>query len=151
MSRSANKAWVLVEPVVEGLGYELVGVEFGQHGGQSVLRIYIDKPDGLTVEDCERVSKQVSALLDVEDPISGAYDLEVSSPGLDRPLFRLRDFERFSGEQIKVRLFDNVNGRRNFKGLLLGVQDGHVVIKVDEDEFKLEFEQIDKAKLVPQF
>lgn len=138
----------LIEPVVNALGYELVGIEQTSGGRAAVLRIYIDQEDGITVDDCERVSHQVSGLLDVEDPIRGGYVLEVSSPGLDRPLFRKADFDRFSGSEVKVRLAKPVAGRRNFTGVLRGLNGNLVVLEVDEDVFELPLDAIQKARLV---
>ena len=139
----------LFEPVVESMGYELVGVEY--HGGEhhGVLRIYIDADQGITVDDCAAVSRQVSALLDVEDPISNAYDLEVSSPGLDRPLFKAADFERFAGHKAKIKLAVALDGRKNFSGLLKGFDDENkeVIIEIDNEMFYLPLHDIAKANL----
>lgn len=137
----------LIEPVVEAMGCELVGVEF--HGG--VLRVYIDRSEGVTLDDCEAVSRHLSGLLDVEDPIPGQYTLEVSSPGLDRPLFGARDFERFAGSRVKLRTRAPVDGRRNFKGMLLGVRGQRVVIEQDGDEVSLPLELVEQARLVPEY
>ena len=141
----------ILTPVVESMGYELVGVEYsgGEHHG--VLRVYIDKEDGITVDDCADVSRQVSALLDVEDPIAHAYDLEVSSPGLNRPLFKGADFERFAGQPAKIRLAVPLNGRRNFSGVLQGIDGNDVVsIEVDNELFELPLHDIARANLVNQ-
>lgn len=140
----------LLEPAVTLMGCELVAIEYFPQGGGSTLRIYIDREGGITVDDCERVSRQVSAVLDVEDPISGHYMLEVSSPGLDRPLTSARDFERFSGHEVKLRTDIPVDGQRNFKGLLQGVRDGQVVLDVDGREVALPLGRIEKARLVPE-
>ncbi len=139
----------LLQPVVEMLGYELVGIEYFRSGHHYILRIYIDKASGVTLDDCEIVSHQVSALLDVEDPIRGRYTLEVSSPGLDRPLFTAEHFQRFSGRQVKLRLVTPVNGRRNFKGLLQGLDAGKVTLEVDGERLDLPLEDIERARLVP--
>ncbi len=140
----------LISPVVLSLGYEFVGLEYLPQGKHSLLRIYIDKPEGITVDDCGTVSHQVSGVLEVEDPIKGHYVLEVSSPGLDRPLFKLEDFERFSGHHVQIKLQIPLNGRRNFKGLLQGVQvaDQRVELAVDEEIFSLPWDRIEKARLV---
>lgn len=140
----------LLLPVVNMLGYELVGIEYFPSGHHYILRVYIDKASGITLDDCERVSHQVSALLDVEDPIQGRYTLEVSSPGLDRPLFTAEHFDRFSGRKVKLRLTVPVNGRRNFKGLLQGLADGKVLLEVDGERVELPFEDIERARLVPE-
>ncbi|MFQ5488942.1 MAG: ribosome maturation factor RimP [Gammaproteobacteria bacterium] len=140
----------LLEPVVNMLGYELVGIEYFPTGHHYILRVYIDKEAGITLDDCEIVSRQVSALLDVEDPIRGQYTLEVSSPGLDRPLFTPEHFSRFSGKQVKLRLSTPLNGRRNYKGRLQGLDDGKVMLEVDGARVDLPLEDIEKARLVPE-
>ncbi|HET7174917.1 MAG TPA: ribosome maturation factor RimP [Gammaproteobacteria bacterium] len=137
----------LLEPAIEALGYELVELEFPPH----LLRIYIDREGGVTVDDCEVVSRQVSAVLDVEDPIPGAYTLEVSSPGLDRPLRKEADFARFAGERAKVELVLPKDGRRRFTGTLKGCEAGEVLIEVDGADHRLPLADIDKARLVPEF
>ena len=137
----------LLEPAIEALGYELVELEFPPH----LLRIYIDRDGGVTVDDCEIVSRQVSAVLDVEDPIPGTYTLEVSSPGLDRPLRKEADFVRFAGERAKVELTLPRDGRRRFTGTLKGCEAGQVLIEVDGEEHRLPLADIGKARLVPEF
>jgi len=142
----------MLEPGIRSLGYELVGVEFHGGGkGGGLLRVYIDSEDGITADDCQKVSYQVSGVLDVKDPIPGHYTLEISSPGLDRLLFRPQDFERFAGEQVKLRTHAPVDGRRNFKGRLLGLRDGRVVIEQDGAEVSLPYELVDQARLVPEY
>jgi len=141
----------VIAPAVTALGYELVGVEFLPQGRHSLLRVYIDTPDGVTVEDCERVSHQVSGMLDVEDPIRGAYTLEVSSPGLDRPLFTLEQFARYVGHEVKIRLHAPKEGRRKLKGTLTDVSDDGIRLEVDGAEVSLTLAEIDKANLVPQW
>ena len=140
---------VMFEPVVEAMGYELVGVEFDAGGGHGRLRVYIDHDDGVSVEDCAAISHQISGILDVEEPIRQAYDLEISSPGLDRPLFKLADFDRFSGRQAKIKLVAGLNGRRNFKGELQGVADpDRIRIEVDGEVYELSHADIARANLV---
>lgn len=139
----------MLEPAVALHGCELVAVEYFPQGNNQTLRVYIDKQDGVTVDDCERVSHQISGVLDVEDPIAGHYFLEVSSPGLDRPLGGPRDFERFRGKEIRLRLYAPLNGQRNFKGLLLGLRGEQVVLEVDGREIALPLRDIDRARLVP--
>lgn len=151
MSREPAELRSLIEPAVTALGYELVGVEYHGGGRQGLLRVYIDRPEGITLDDCQAVSYQLSGLLDVEDPIRGQYSLEVSSPGLDRPLFQARDFERFAGHVVSVRTGVPLNGRRKFKGTLLGLEQNRVVLRVDDDEVHLPLEQIDQARLVPEY
>ena len=141
----------LIEHAVTALGYELVGVEFTGGGKQGLLRVYIDREDGITLDDCQAVSYQVSGLLDVEDPIRGQYSLEISSPGLDRPLYQARDFERFAGHEVKLRLAMPVDGRRNFKGVLAGMKDGQVVLQTDDEELIVSLDEIDQARLVPDY
>jgi ribosome maturation factor RimP len=139
----------LIGPVVATLGYELVGIEFLPQGRGALLRVYIDHQSGITIDDCERVSHQISGLLDVEDIIHGAYTLEVSSPGLDRPLFTQRQFEQFSGREAKIRLTVPIEGRRNFHGFLRGVEGDDVLLEMDGEHLRLPFNNIDKANLIP--
>lgn len=138
----------LIELPIESLGYELVGIEYIKNGQHTVLRIYIDAEQGIGIEDCERVSHQVSGVLEVEDPISSAYSLEVSSPGFDRPLFKARDFERFIGSEVKIAMKLPIQGRRNFKGVLQGFDNGEIVILVDGEEYGLPLTKLAKARLV---
>ncbi len=140
----------LIEPSLTALGYELVGVEYVPGRKAGLLRVYIDSPDGITLEDCERVSHQISGVLEVEDPIHQAYSLEVSSPGLDRPLFTAAHFERFAGQQVRVKLAVPVEGRRNVTGALQGLIDGKVVILEEGVEIRLPLEAIGKAQLIPE-
>ncbi|MBE9533199.1 MAG: ribosome maturation factor RimP [Proteobacteria bacterium] len=138
----------LIEVPIESLGYELVGIEYVKNGQHTVLRIYIDAEQGIGIEDCERVSHQVSGILEVEDPITSAYSLEVSSPGFDRPLFKQRDFERFAGSEAKLSMRLPIQGRRNFKGLLHGFSEGDILIEVDGEIYELPLSKLSKAKLV---
>jgi len=142
----------MLEPGITSMGYELVGVEF-QTGGKSggLLRVYIDSEAGISAEDCQKVSYQVSGVLDVEDPIPGHYTLEISSPGLDRMLFRKQDFDRFAGQLIKLRTVYPIEGQRKFKGRLLGLQGENVIFEQDEMEISLPFDQIEQARLVPEY
>ena len=140
----------ILAPVVEGLGYEYVGLEYNPASGHSLLRIYIDHQDGITVDDCATTSRQVSAVLDVEDPIASEYTLEVSSPGLDRPLFIAKHFQQFIGERVKCRLRFHDNGRRNFTGELLQANDTTIVLNIDNEEIELVIENIEKANLIPE-
>jgi len=141
----------LLQPLVEELGYEFVGLDHQSNPKNPVLVIYIDQPGGIAVEDCERVSREVAALLDVEDPIPGHYNLEVSSPGLDRPLFTLEQFERFRGEQVRLSLYAPQDGRRKFKGQILGAENGKIRLDQDGAEVELELGNIAKARLVPDY
>ncbi|MHB8454235.1 MAG: ribosome maturation factor RimP [Acidiferrobacterales bacterium] len=151
MHGGTAKLRAILEPVVEALGFDLVDVELAGGSGNALLRVYIDSLGGVTVDDCANVSRQVSAVLDVEDPISGRYTLEVSSPGLDRPLVKREDFQRFTGEVIKVRMSRPVLGRRNFTGRLVGVEGESIVLEMDAESFGLALADIDKARLVPKY
>ena len=142
----------MLEPGISSMGYELVGVEFQTGGkGGGLLRVYIDSEKGISADDCQKVSYQVSGVLDVEDPIPGHYTLEISSPGLDRMLFRPQDFERFAGQLIKLRTTYPIEGRRKFKGRLTGLQGDNVVFEQDDMEISLPFDQIEQARLVPEY
>jgi ribosome maturation factor RimP len=151
MRRNLTQLWDLLEPVIAGLGYELVEIEYQPNPKHGVLRIFIDKAQGITLDDCKQVSDQVSALLDVEDPIPGQYNLEVSSPGLDRPLRTVEDYERFTGEIARIRLGMPIGGQRNFKGRLAGVEDDAIRLDCEGGQVTLPLASIDKARLVPNF
>jgi ribosome maturation factor RimP len=140
----------LIEPAVAALGYELLGVSLVEGGYRSTLRLYIDREAGISLEDCERVSHQVSGLLDVEDPLPGKYTLEVSSPGPDRPLFAPRHFEQYAGRQVKLKLQVPVAGRRRLRGTLRGMRDSSVRIVEEETEWLIPMETIGSARLVPE-
>ena len=140
-----------IEAAVRGLGYELVGIEYHPQGRRSLLRVYIDTPDGVSVDDCERASRQISGALDVDDPISGHYVLEVSSPGLDRPLFTAEHFRRFVGNRVKLRINPPRDGRRNFSGVLLEMRDDAVVVVQDDEQVEIPLQQIERARLIPGF
>lgn len=141
----------LIAPVAESLGCEFWGLDYITRPNSSLLRIYIDKEEGIGVKDCESVSRQVSAVMDVEDPIAGNYTLEVSSPGMDRPLFKLEHFVAYAGQNIKLKLRTAFEGRRNFSGLLKGVEEDEIVLQVDQEEYLLPYELIDKANVVPTY
>ncbi len=151
MSAKLKLLHELIEPSVTALGFELWGIEYVAQGAHSVLRIYIDSEDGISVDDCAKVSHQVSGVLDVEEPISGHYNLEVSSPGMDRPLFTLEQFAAWAGHQVQLRLRVPFEGRRKFKGLLNGVEGDEVLLVVDNEEYLLPIDLIDRANIVPQF
>jgi len=151
MAQASAQLQAIIEPAVTALGFELVGIEYLSQGRHSVLRIYIDHEGGVDVDNCADVSRQVSAVLDVEDPIRGEYTLEVSSPGLDRPLFTAEHYERYSGSLAEIRLRSPLEGRRKFKGRMLGIRDGEVVIEVDGTEYLLPLDNIEKAHLVHEW
>lgn len=139
----------LLEPTVERLGYELADLELRLAGRDSVIRVFIDKPDGVGLEDCEAVSRQVSALLDVEDPVPGHYVLEVSSPGLDRKLTKPAHYRRYLGEEARIQLRFPMEGRKKFRGKLLSANEETVEIEVDGQSYELPLATIDTARLVP--
>ncbi|MEE2730951.1 ribosome maturation factor RimP [Ketobacter sp.] len=141
----------MLEPAVNAVGMELWGIEFLSQGKHSILRVYIDSENGVTIDNCEAASHQVSGVLDVEDPINGEYNLEVSSPGMDRPLFTFDQFAAYEGELIKVRLQMAVNGMRNFTGKLLAAKDDALTFQIDNQQLTVSINQIDKANLVPIF
>ena len=140
----------LLETTVEAMGFELWGVEYLSQGRHSVLRVYIDADNGITVDDCAAVSGQIGSVLDVEDPITGEYTLEVSSPGMDRLLFKLEQFALFVGQMIELRLRVAYEGRRKFKGILKGVEGEDVVVQVDDHEYLLPYSTIEKARILPE-
>ena len=138
----------IIDPAVRAVGFELWGLDYHSRGRRSLLRVYIDAPGGVTVDDCALVSRQISSALDVENPIVGEYVLEVSSPGLDRPLYTIEQWQRYLGCRVKLRLRSPFEGRRIFVGVLAGLEDGEVVLVVGDEEYLLPFEGIDKANLV---
>lgn len=145
MQRASPQVVSVIEPVVTGLGYELVGAEFGQAENGTTLRVYIDKPEGIVMEDCATVSRQLNAVLDVEDTIKSAYLLEVSSPGVDRPLFTEPHFAAQQGEEVRIRMGEAVDGRRNFKGQLVLVKDGVATVEVDGIDYELPIRDVEQA------
>lgn len=151
MQRSVSHLWELFEPVIEDMGYQLIEIEYHPNPNYGVLRLYIDKEDGVLVEDCSAVSRQISAILDVEDPVPGKFNLEVSSPGMDRPLRRVEDFQRFIGEVARIKTSMVFEGQRNFKGRISGIEDDLIIIECENKEVRLPVTAIDKARLVPDF
>lgn len=137
----------LIEPLIARLGYELVELEYGAGRGHAQLRVFIDAAAGVGVGDCERVSREISALLDVEDPIPGAYTLEVSSPGFDRALRTPEHFGRFVGSRVFVELKEPRDGRRRYTGQLLAVDAGGITLTVDQQQVAVAFGEIGKARL----
>lgn len=148
MAKFDQKLTELLRPAVEETGKELLGIEFVSAGNNSILRLFIDHENGIDVDDCAEVSRQVGAILDVEDPISSEYNLEVSSPGIDRPLFELAHFETVKGETVNIKLAMPVNGRRKFKGLLVAIEGNQLVVQVDGVDYELMINNVDKANLV---
>ena len=158
MRKDLQDLWTLAEPYVRDAGFDLIEVQFAREQRGAVLRLFIDRPVGsegdqalIGVDDCERVSRDVSAALDVADNISHTYLLEVSSPGLDRPLRRERDFARFVGESARVRLEAGVEGRRNFSGTIQAAKDGRVEIACDGRSYELPIDDIVRANLIPDW
>ncbi|MFK0570062.1 ribosome maturation factor RimP [Endozoicomonas sp.] len=151
MAGKQSQLEALIEPIVESLDYRLWGIEFVSRGRNSMLRVYIDADSGIALEDCEKVSRQVSAVMDVEDPIADEYTLEVSSPGLDRPLFRLEQYEMMAGYRVNIRLRVPFEGRRKYQGVIKGIEGQDVVIEADGHELLLPVDSIDKAQVIPQF
>lgn len=151
MAQASEKLVAIIEPAVSALGFELLGVEYMPQGRHSLLRIYIDHEDGITVDDCGDVSHQVSAVLDVEDPIRGEYTLEVSSPGLERPLFTLEHYVRFAEHLAEIRLHAPLHGRRKFKGRIQGVDGDEVILDVEGEEQRLAIGNIEKAHLIHEW
>jgi ribosome maturation factor RimP len=141
----------LIEPIVEGLGYECVGIEYNPHPKHGLLRIYIDSDNGILVEDCTKVSHQISGVMDVEDPILGNYHLEVSSPGEDRPFFKVSQFERYIGSRVLVNLFKAIDGRRKITGLIEKVEGDVITLQEDGQVFEVPFTAMSKARLVPEY
>ncbi|WP_017431317.1 ribosome maturation factor RimP [Vreelandella jeotgali] len=141
----------LIEPVVTAMGFELWGISYLAQGKHSRLVIYIEHENGVGVDDCADISRQVSAVLDVEDPVNEAYRLEVSSPGMARPLYTLDHFSRFRGHQVALKLRAPFNGQRKFRGLLAGVEGDEVLLQLDGEEYCFPVESIDQANIVPQF
>jgi ribosome maturation factor RimP len=144
----------IAAPLAAQEGLELVDVELGGAGGRQTLRLLIDKPGGVSLDDCTEVSRAVSAALDVEDPIAGAYDLEVSSPGLDRPLRTPEHFEKFKGSKVRVKTFGPIpecENRKTFVGQLLGFAEGKVIVDVDGKVFHVPHAQVSKANVEPVF
>ena len=141
----------LIEPIVEGLGYECVGIDYNPHPKHGLLRIYIDSENGILVDDCTKVSHQVSGVLDVEDPIQGNYQLEVSSPGADRPFFKVSQFERYIDNTVLVNLFKTIHGRRKITGRIVKVVDDIISLEEGEQVYEVPFDAMSKARLVPEY
>ncbi|MEP1469685.1 MAG: ribosome maturation factor RimP [Halieaceae bacterium] len=140
----------LLQPTVEAMGFDLWGIEYVSQGRHSLLRIFIDAEQGITVDDCAAVSHQAGSVLDVEEPINGEYTLEVSSPGMDRLLFKLEQYPQYANEVIELRLRSPFEGRRKFKGILKGIEGEDIVVQVDDHEYLLPHSAVDKARIEPR-
>lgn len=149
MDRLEKKLNDMFEPVIESMAYELVCVELTGSGNGTILRVYIDADKGITVEDCKAVSYQLSGILEVEDPLQSQYALEISSPGLDRPLVKPEHFKQFIGDLVKIRSTEAVLGRKNFKGILESFDGEYLCVAVDNEVYEIPFDIVEKANLVP--
>ncbi|CAC9451024.1 FIG000325: clustered with transcription termination protein NusA [Bathymodiolus heckerae thiotrophic gill symbiont] len=153
MARITDKIETLIRSVIEDMSYELVGVEYIASGKHSILRVYIDSDNGIGLDDCEQVSHQCSSIFDVEDPIAMQYNLEVSSPGVERPLFHIGHYQRFLGHDIKLRLLRPLNGQRKFNGAIGSVSEANnsIELMTNTGSYQLDIEMIEKANLVAHF
>lgn len=151
-NKIASIVYEMAEPIAQEQGVELVDVEYVKEGGQYVLRVFLDKPEGITLDDCQNVSSRLSDLLDEKDPIPDAYSLEVSSPGIDRPLKKDADFVRFAGHKVDVSTYQPVNGKKKkFSGELVGLSDNKIVVVVDGERLELERDQVSQIRLAVEF
>ena len=137
----------LVEPLVAYAGMELIDVEYGREPSGVILRLIIDKPGGVTIDDCSYINRLAGDLLDAKDSVPGSYNLEVSSPGINRPLQKKDDFERFAGQKVLIKTRELIDGRKNFKGILNGTRDDFIVISSEKTVFSIPFELVSKARL----
>ena len=153
MTKIADKVFSIINPIFIDMGYELLGIEYVSSGKHSVLRVYIDCEEGIGVDDCETVSRQVGAIMDVEDLINGQYNLEVSSPGIERPLFVIAHYQRFLGHDISLRTYRPIDGRRNFTGSIGSVVETSNTIELVTElgSVSLDIDLIEKANLVAHF
>lgn len=142
-----SKLWTIIEPTLDADGLELVEVEFRFELGRWVLRLFIDRPQGVNLDDCEMCSRQIGALLDLEDPIEQSYTLEVSSPGINRVIRKPADFERFAGNPVRIKTSTKLNGRRNFIGKLIGLRNSNIVVELDTGEVEISPQLVEKARL----
>lgn len=141
----------IIEPALAAVGYVLWGIEYLPFGNSATLRIFIDHENGIGIEDCEKASRQISAVMDVEDPIKSEYTLEVSSPGLDRPLFSKAQYQSYCGEKVSVKVFERVNNLRRAQGVLLSVDDDGIEVEVEGQPVRIAFTNITKAHVAPDF
>lgn len=151
MKQAPEHLVVLIEPIVEGLGYECVGIEFNSHPKHGLLRVYIDSENGVLLDDCTKVSHQLSGMLDVEEPILDNYDLEVSSPGTERPFFKLNQFEKFIGSPVTVNLFKPINKQRKITGQIEKVEGDVITIYQADQSIEIPFQAMSKARLAPEY
>ncbi len=158
MSIKTEQLEALLEPIISSMDYEYVGLDYTSQGRHSILRIYIDSAAGVNVDDCAKVSHQVGSVLDVEDPISDEYTLEVSSPGMNRPLFKLAHYEQFIGEEVKFKTFRPQNGenigtgQRKFRGFITSVDGNNIQFTIEENQIiSIAFSEIEKGNLVAKF
>ena len=153
MAKIADKVFSIINPIVIDMGYELLGIEYVGSGKYSLLRLYIDCEEGVGVNDCETVSRQVSSIMDVEDPINGQYNLEVSSPGIERPLFLIAHYQRFLGHDIRLRTYRPIDGKRNFTGSIGSVSETNNTIELVTElgPVTLDIGLIEKANLIAHF
>jgi ribosome maturation factor RimP len=153
MAKITEKITNLIAPTLEDMGYELVGIEYVASGKHSILRVFIDTEHGIGIKDCEKASHQLSAIFDVEDPIVGQYNLEVSSPGIERPLFNISHYQQFLGNDIKLRMVRPINGQRKFKGSIGSVSElNHTIELITElSSITLDIDMIEKANLIADF
>jgi ribosome maturation factor RimP len=142
-----SSLWALIEPILEPEGIEMVDLEFKFEAGRWVLRLYIDKPGGVALNDCELVSRQARALLDMEDPIEQSYHLEVSSPGINRVLRKEKDFVLYAGSPVRIKTRKKLNGSRNFQGTLKGVEHSRIILEIDGRRVEIAPEDLEKARL----
>ena len=153
MAKIADKVFSIINSSINELGYELLGIEYVSSGKHSILRLYIDTEKGIGVNDCEAVSRQVSAIMDVEDPISGQYNLEISSPGIERPLFTIAHYQRFLGNEVNLRLYRPIDGRRKFTGSIGSISEANNTIELVTElgPVTMDLSLIEKANLVAHF
>ena len=153
MAKIADRVFSTINPIVVDMGYELLGIEYVASGKHSVLRLYIDCEEGVGVNDCETVSRQVSSIMDVEDPISGQYNLEVSSPGIERPLFVIAHYQRFLGHDVRLRTYRSIEGKRNFTGSIgsVGETNNTIELVTELGPVTVDIGLIEKANLIAHF
>jgi len=151
VSRAVKDVSLLIEPILDEMEIELVDVEYLSEGGRWILRIYVDREGGITLDDCVRVTREIEDLIEVKDFFRQPYVLEVSSPGLNRPLKKEKDFVQAVGKDVKIRMAHPIDGRRNFQGKLESLEDGVLSVTVNSDRFLLPFGKVEKANLVYDF